>query len=150
VLIALFTGATAAEGLDERVVRHFPSGEMLAGHASLIDGSPEVLSKVLDSPFLNEGHVLQALSRITLPGRVVVSTANHVRWSNIYAVRLALLRKIQTPLAPVLAFLPGISVTDSRILSTSTSVPSKFQPHMRRELTNRMQHGSAKQRDSRI
>lgn len=29
--------------------------------ALLIDGSPEVLSTVPDSPFLNEGHVLQAL-----------------------------------------------------------------------------------------
>lgn len=118
--------------------------------ALLIDGSPEVLSTVLDSPLLNEGHVLQALSRITLPSRVVAGIANHGRWSNIYTVRLALLRNAQTPLARVLAFLPSISVTDLRILSTSTSVPSKFQPHIRRELTNRMQYGSAKQRDSRI
>jgi len=118
--------------------------------ALLIDGNQEVLPAVLDSPLLNEGHVLKALSRIALPGHVVVAIANHGRWSSIYAVRLALLRNAQTPLARVLAFLPGISVTDLRILSTSASVPSKFQPHIRRELTNRVQCGSAKQRGSRI
>jgi hypothetical protein len=119
--------------------------------ALLIDGCQEALSVVLDSPVLNEGHVLQALARITLPARVVVAIANHGRWSNIYAVRLALLRNSQTPLARVLVFLPGISVADLRILSKSTSVPSNFQPHIRRELANRLQHGSSPaHRDSRI
>ena len=111
--------------------------------ALLIDGCQEVLTTVLDSPLLNEGHVLRALSRITLPARVVAGLANHGRWSSIYAVRLALLHHSQTPLARVLAFLPSIALTDLRVLSKSASVPSSFQPHIRRELANRMQHGNS-------
>jgi hypothetical protein len=119
--------------------------------ALLIDGCQEALSVVLDSPILNEGHVLQALARITLPARVVTAIANHGRWSNIYAVKLALLRNSQTPLARVLVFLPTISLTDLRILSKSVSVPSSFQPHIRRELANRIQHGnSARQKYPRV
>jgi len=109
--------------------------------ALLTDGSPEVLPAVLDSPLLNEGHVLKALSRIALPVRIVTAIADHGRWSHIYSVRLALVRNSQTPLARVLSFLPSISTTDLRILSQSSSVPSKVQPHIRRELANRMQHG---------
>jgi hypothetical protein len=109
--------------------------------ALLMDGQHEVLSTVLDSPLLNEGHVLRALSRLTLPAPVVAAIAAHGRWSNIYPVRLALLRNAQTPLARVLAFLPSISVADLRMLNQSTSTPSSFQPHIRREIANRMQHG---------
>jgi hypothetical protein len=111
--------------------------------ALLADGSQEVLPAVLDSPLLNEGHVLKALSRIALPVRIVMAIADHGRWSHIYSVRLALVRNSQTPLARVLSFLPSISTTDLQILSQSSSVPSKVQPHIRRELTNRMQHGRA-------
>jgi hypothetical protein len=111
--------------------------------ALLADGSPEVLPTILDSPLLNEGHVLKALSRIALPVRIVTAIADHARWSHIYSVRLALLRSSQTPLARVLSFLPSVSITDLRILSQSSSVPSKVQPHIHRELANRMQHGRA-------
>jgi len=111
--------------------------------ALLIDGCQEALTTILDSPLLNEGHVLRALSRITLPARVVIAIANHGRWSSIYAVRLALLHHSQTPLARVLAFLPSIALTDLRVLSKSASVSSSFQPHIRRELANRMQHGNS-------
>ncbi len=109
--------------------------------ALLTDGSPEVLPIVLDSPLLNEGHVLKALSRIALPARIVAAIAGHSRWSHIYSVRLALLRNPQTPLAQVLSFLPSISTTDLQILAKSTSIPSNLQPHIRRELANRMQRG---------
>ena len=109
--------------------------------ALLIEGSQEILPTLLDSPLLNEGHVLKALSRITLPRHVVTAIANHGRWSNIYAVRIALLHNAQTPLARVLVFLPGITVSDLRALSKNTSVPSSFQAHIRRELANRLQHG---------
>jgi hypothetical protein len=108
--------------------------------ALLTDGNQEVLPTVLNNPLLNEGHVLQALSRIALPGGVVAAIANHGRWSNVYAVRLALLRNPQTALPQVLALLPTLSVTDLRILGRSTSVPAVFQPYIRRELSNRAQH----------
>lgn len=111
--------------------------------ALLTDGIAEALPTVLDSPLLNEGHVLKALSRIALPARIVTAIADHARWSQVHSVRLALLRNPQAPLARVLSFLPGISTADLRILSQSSSLPSKVQPHIRRELASRMQHGKS-------
>jgi hypothetical protein len=109
--------------------------------ALLQDGSPELLPTVLDSPHLSEGHVLKALARIALPARVVAAIADHGRWSNVYSVRLALVRNPQTPLVRVLSFLPGVSTTDLRFLKQSHSVPVKVQPYIQRELSSRMQHG---------
>jgi len=109
--------------------------------ALLMDGSQEILPTVLNNPLLNEGHVLQALSRIGLPAGIVAAIANHGRWSNVYAVRLALMRNPQTPLPRLLAILPTLSVTDLRILSTSTSAPAGFQPYIKRELSNRLRRG---------
>jgi hypothetical protein len=109
----------------------------------LTDGSPEVLPTVLDSPLLNEGQVLKALARVALPVRIVTAIADHAKWSHIYSVRLALLRNSQAPMARVLTFLPSIQTTDLKILIQSSSVPSRLLPHIRRELTNRMQHGKS-------
>ena len=109
--------------------------------ALLVDGSPEVVPALLDSPFLTEGHVIRALSRINLPVRVVTGIAEHGRWSHVYSVRLALARNSQAPLARVISFLPSISTSDLRMLAESSSVPSNLRPHIRRELANRMQHG---------
>lgn len=109
--------------------------------ALLVDGSPDVVPPLLDSAFLTEGHVLRALSRINLPARIVAAIADHGRWSHIYSVRLALLRNSQAPLARVISFLPSISTQDLRVLAESSSVPSNLRPHIRRELSNRMQHG---------
>ncbi len=111
--------------------------------ALLTEGGPEVLPTVLDSPLLNEGHVLKALARVALSARIVMAIADHAKWSHIYSVRLALLRNTQAPMARVLSFLPNISTTDLKILSQSNSVPSRLVPHIRRELANRMQHGKA-------
>lgn len=111
--------------------------------ALLVDGQSEVVSVVLDSPFLNEGHVLKALSRVALPRRVVAAIADHQRWSHLYSVRLALLRNPQAPLARVLSFPPSISVPDLRVLAESSATPSNLRPHLRRELASRMQHGSS-------
>jgi hypothetical protein len=116
--------------------------------ALLTDGSPESLPTVLDSPLLNEGHVLRALARVALPVRIVTAIADHAKWSHIYSVRLALLRNSQTPLPRVLALLPSITTPDLKILSQSSSVPAKALPHIRRELANRLQHGKSQIRGS--
>jgi hypothetical protein len=63
--------------------------------ALLTDGSSEALPTVLDSPLLNEGHVLKALARVALPVRIVTAIAEHGKWSHVYSVRLALLRNSQ-------------------------------------------------------
>jgi len=110
--------------------------------ALLADGQPEILSIVLESPFLNEGQVLRALSKISVPARVVAAIAESGRWSQHYSVRLALIRNPQAPLARILSFLPSISTADLRILAESTSVPASMRPHIRRELANHMQRGA--------
>lgn len=109
--------------------------------ALLADGAKELMATLLDSPRLNEGHVLKALARIALPPPVVAAVANHARWSSIYSVRLALLRNSHAPFARVVTFLPSISTSDLRLLSRSNAVPAKLQPHIRRELTSRAEHG---------
>jgi hypothetical protein len=109
--------------------------------ALLIDGSREILSAVLDSTSLNEGQVLKALARVAISAAVVSAIADHPRWSNIYSVRLAIVRNPQAPIARVLAFLPSISTSDLRILMQGGHVPSRLQPHIKRELAHRMKAG---------
>ncbi len=117
-------------------------GSARVAGALLSDGQPEVIPIVLESPFLNEGQVLRVLSRINAPVRVVAAIAASGRWAQHYSVRLALVRNPQTPLATVLSLLPSISTVDLRILAESSSVPSNVRPHVRRELTNRVQRGA--------
>jgi hypothetical protein len=117
--------------------------------ALLADGQAEVVGTVLESPFLNEGQVLRALSRINVPARVIAAIATNGRWTQHYSVRLALVRNPQTPLATVLSFLPSIATTDLQILGQSSSVPSNVRPHVRRELANRAQHGAEPAKRSR-
>jgi hypothetical protein len=105
--------------------------------ALLVDGHADVLPLVLDAPTMNEGQVLKALGRPVLPAPVVVAIAQHGRWSHVYAVRLGLLRQPHVPLAAVMEFLPGISTSDLRVLSQTSSIPSHVRPHLRRELANR-------------
>jgi len=109
--------------------------------ALLVDGQPEVVNVVLENPFLNEGQILRVLSRTNVSARVVTAIAGSRRWTQHYSIRLALIRSPQTPLATVLSFLPSISTPDLCILADSSSIPSNVRPHVRRELTNRMQHG---------
>jgi hypothetical protein len=115
--------------------------------ALLADGQPEILSMVLESPFLNEGQVLKALSRISLPSRVVAAIAECARWSQHYSVRLALIRNPQAPLSRVLSFLPSISASDLRALAENSSVPARLRPYIRRELANHMQRGARPNRE---
>jgi len=110
--------------------------------ALLADGQAGVISTVLESPYLNEGQVLKVLSRITVPSHVIAAIAENGRWSQHPSVRLALLRHPQTPLARVLSFLPSMSTMDLYALSQSSLVPPGVRPHIRRELANRMQHGT--------
>jgi hypothetical protein len=154
-LVLLPSGAPAMKHLAEELVLarlpQLPSAQktILARRgtaritgALLVDGQSDILSVVLESPFLNEGQVLKALSRITLPARVAAAIAESARWSQHYSIRLALIRNPQAPLSRVLAFLPSISTTDLRILAESSSIPARVRPYIRRELANHMQHGA--------
>lgn len=153
-LVLLPSGAPAMKHLAEELVLarlpQLPSaqkmilarrGTVRITGALLVDGQPDILPIVLDSPFLNEGQVLRALAKITVPTRVVAAIAENGRWSSHYSVRLALLRNPEAPLSRVISFLPSISTADLRILAESSSVPARVRPYIRRELANHMQRG---------
>jgi hypothetical protein len=107
--------------------------------ALLAEASSDLLGIVLENPFLNEGQVLKVLSRISLPERVVRAIAEHSRWSNIYSIRLMLLKNSKTPLARVLVFLPAIAMSDLQSLSRASAIPTAFMPHVRRAIASRAQ-----------
>lgn len=149
-LSILVSGAPALRNLaEELVLMRLPQlptalkmilarqGSPRVAGALLVDGSPETLSIVLDGSRLNEGQILRALARISIPDRVVKAIAEHSRWSKIYSIRLALLKNSKTPLSRVLVFLPGISTNDLRLLVDSSLIPPTFLPHARRALANR-------------
>ncbi len=156
-LVLLPSGAPAMKHLAEELVLgrlpQLPSaqkmilarrGTIRITGALLADGQPDILPIVLDSPFLNEGQVLRALAKISVPARVVAAIAESGRWSQHYSVRLALIRNPEAPLSRVLSFLPSISTADLRILAESSSVPARVRPYIRRELANHMQRGATK------
>jgi hypothetical protein len=125
---------------DQKMILARRGSPRIAG-ALLADGGSETLSIVLENPFLNEGQILKVLARISVSDRVVKAIAEHARWSNVYSVRLALLRTSKTPLARVLVFLPSISTSDLHALIQSSAIPQVFLPHVRRALANRAQGG---------
>src|SRR5215813_1689832 len=74
--------------------------------ALLAEGHAQVLSVVLDNPYLTEAQVLKALAREKISPSVTHAIAQHRRWSCVYNIRLALIRTPGTTLATILSFLP--------------------------------------------
>ncbi|MGH9534978.1 MAG: hypothetical protein ACRD2E_08975, partial [Terriglobales bacterium] len=149
------SGAPASRHLAENLVLErlaqlpLPQKMLLARQGSgrisgalLLEGNADVVPAVLDNKLLTEGQVLRALARAGLPVRVPTAIAEHGRWSQVYAIRLALLRNGQAPLARLLAFLPALATPDIRALSNSGSVPRALREHIRRELADRLRRGA--------
>src|SRR6266699_4511815 len=74
--------------------------------ALLAEGQAQVISVVLDNPYLTEAQILKVLSRVRLPPAVVAAIGRHRKWSLSYNVRVALVRHPASVLATVLSFLP--------------------------------------------
>jgi hypothetical protein len=106
--------------------------------ALVAEGHPEVLRVALENPFLTEAHLLKTLAREKVPLTVVQSLCRHGKWSQMYNVRLALVRNPSAPLATILAFLPELTVNDLRELASPGIVPENLRKYLQAEVQRRM------------
>lgn len=107
--------------------------------ALIATGHAQVLEIALDNPRLTEAQVLKVLWHDKLPQAVVLSVANHRKWSQHYNVRLALVRSSSTPLSIVLSYLPQLTVVDLRELAAPGIVPENLRKYLQAEVHRRMQ-----------
>jgi hypothetical protein len=106
--------------------------------ALIATGNAQVLEIALDNPRLTEAQVLKVLWHDKLPQVVVLTVANHRKWSQHYNVRLALVRNSSTPLAIVLSYLPQLTVVDLRVLAAPGIVPENLRKYLLAEVHRRM------------
>ncbi len=109
--------------------------------AILAEGHEQVLKVVLDNSNLSEAHVLKALSKSKLIPRVVEAISQHNKWSHSYNVRLALVRQPATTLSTVLSYLPELTISDLRDLTTPGVVPENFRRYLQAEIQRRIRKG---------
>jgi hypothetical protein len=107
--------------------------------ALMATGHAQVLELALDNPRLTEAQVLKVLWHDKLPQVVVLTVANHRKWSQHYNVRVALVRNSSTPLAIVLSYLPQLTVVDLRELAAPGIVPENLRKYLQAEVHRRMQ-----------
>jgi hypothetical protein len=112
----------------------------LAG-ALLAEGHAQIVTIVLDNPYLTEAQVLKVLSREKLPPVVVQTIGHHRKWSLAYNVRLAMVRHPLSPLATVLAYLPELTVADLRELASPGIVPESLRKYLEAEVERRIRRG---------
>jgi hypothetical protein len=112
--------------------------------ALLASGHAQVLEIALDNPRLTEAQLLKVLWREKLPQAVVLTVANHRKWSQSYNVRLALVRNAGTPLSLVLGFLPQLTIADLRELAAPGVVPENLRKYLVAEVNRRMRNSKAK------
>lgn len=123
--------------LGQKIALARRSSGYVAG-ALVAEGHPQVLRVALDNPFLTEANVLKTLAREKMPVAVVQALCRHPKWSQIYNVRLALVRNPSAPLATILAFLPELTVNDLRELASPGIVPENLRKYLQAEVQRRM------------
>lgn len=106
--------------------------------ALVADGHTQVLPIALDNPYLTEAQVLKALAREKVPTPVVQALAKHRKWSQLYNVRLALVRNPSAPISILLGFLPQLTVSDLRELASPGVVPDNLRKYLEAEVRRRM------------
>jgi hypothetical protein len=106
--------------------------------ALLAEGHTQVLSIVLDNPYMTEAQILRALSREKLPIAVIPAIIHHRKWSTTYNVRLALVRHPAAPLAAILGYLPELTVSDLRDLAEPGIVAENLRQYLLAEVHRRM------------
>ena len=109
--------------------------------ALLAEGHAQVISIVLDNPYMTEAQILRALSREKLPISVIPAIVQHHKWSITYNVRLALLRHPSTTLASILSYLPELTVSDLRELAAPGIVPENLRKYLQAEVQRRLRAG---------
>ena len=112
--------------------------------ALLAEGHPQIVSVVLDNPYLTEAQILKTLSREKLPAPVVPAIIHHRKWSISYNIRIALLRQPSAPLATILSYLPQLTVSNLRELAAPGIVPETLRRYIQAEVQRRLSRGAAK------
>ncbi len=110
--------------------------------ALLGEGNRSVLPIALNNPYLTEAQVLKALAREKVPTQVAQAVAQHPKWSQSYNVRLALVRTPTAPLAIVLGFLPHLTVSDLRELTSPGIIPENLRRYLQAEVQRRVRRGT--------
>ena len=113
-------------------------GPARLGGALLAEGHAQIVSVVLENPYLTEAQILKALAREKLPPGVVTAVAQHRKWSLAYNIRLALVRHPSSPLASVLGYLPELTVSDLRELASPGIVAESLRKYLQAEVQRRM------------
>jgi hypothetical protein len=106
--------------------------------ALLAEGHPPVVKAALGNPNLTEAQVLRVLSLDKLPAVVVQSIAQDAKWSHVYSVRIALIRRPSTTLTTVLAFLPELTISDLRELVAPGILPENLRHYLQAEILRRL------------
>jgi len=110
--------------------------------ALLAEGHAQVISIVLDNPYMTEAQILKALSRERLPMAVIPAIVQHRKWSISYNIRLALVRHPAAPLATILSYLPQLTVSDLRELAAPGIVPPALRKYLQAEVQRRLRAGA--------
>src|SRR5258706_12183891 len=109
--------------------------------ALLAEGHAQVISVVLDNPYMTEAQILRALSREKLPTSVIPAIVHHHKRSITYNGRLALVRHPSTPLASILSYLPELTVSDLREFAAPVIVPESLRKYLQAEVQRRLRAG---------
>ena len=155
VQVAILPGVSAElkRNAEEQLIARLPQlplgqkitlarrGPARVAGALLAEGHAQVISVVLDNPYMTEAQILKALSREKLPVSVIPAIIQHRKWSISYNVRLALIRHPAAPLATILSYLPQLTVSDLRELASPGIVPESLRKYLQAEVQRRMRTG---------
>jgi hypothetical protein len=107
----------------------------------LREAEPKVLRAVLDNARLREEDLLMALRRDSATRVLLEQTAASPKWSERYAVRLALVLQKRTPLALALAQLSSLLEADLQRIANTTELPLLVQAAAQRVAAERKVKG---------
>jgi hypothetical protein len=124
--------------LGQKITLARRSPARVAG-ALLAEGQPMVVKAALSNANLSEAQILRVLAKEKVAPIVAQSVAQHAKWSQLYNVRIALLRQPSTTLATVLAFLPELTVSDLRALAAPGILPENLSHYLQAEIHRRLQ-----------
>jgi hypothetical protein len=151
VRIALLPGVSAElkRNAEEQLLARLPQlplgqkitlarrGPARIAGALLAEGHAQIISIVLDNPYMTEAQILKALSREKLSTAVIPAISHHRKWSITYNIRLALVRHPSAPVATVLAYLPELTVSDLGDLAAPGIVTESLRKYLQAEVQRR-------------
>lgn len=142
----------AAEEIILTRVPHLPMGEKLTlarrgparvAGALLAEGHAQAIKLALDNAFLTESQVLKVLAKSGVPERAVAAIAQHRKWSQMYNVRVALVRNPSTPAPHVTAILPDLQPRDLKDLAGLETLPPHVRRYIEKELQRRIERADS-------